>query len=217
MKKLLLLICMVCGMAQGYAQEEETITPYLFNEFQEVTVFFKNGAQFTVKMNYNILMNKFYFIDPERKVLELDNPQDITVIHFGSRVFYPEATGEGIEVLPTTPTLYVQYKGHIRKEAPTGAYGMQSETAAINMYSTSVAGNWERFELDPEKLFVGRRYNIYWVEKNGKKKPFKNFKQFVKLYPKHKEVLEAFIRENKTDFDNVEHIRALLTHAESLQ
>ena len=215
MKRFWLLICALCVVAGSYAQEEEKISSYLFNEFQEVTVFFKNGGQSKEKMNYNFLSEKFYFIDPAGEIKVLSNPQDVIVIRFGERVFYPEANG-GVEILPVTPVLYVQYKAHIRQEAAKGAYGMSSETTSIRTFGAADMGNGMRFDFDPQKLYVGRRYNIYWIEKNGKKKPFKNFKQFVKLYPKHKEALEEFIKENKLDFNNIDQIKMLLIHAEGL-
>lgn len=65
-------------------------------------------------------------------------------------------------------------------------------------------------------VFIGKRYQHYWLEKDGKRKAFKNFKQFVKLYPKHKAVLEQFIKDNQLDIDNVEHVKTLCVHAASL-
>ena len=45
-----------------HAQDKES-SPYLFNDFQEATVYFKDGSQYHEKMNYNLLVDKFYFID----------------------------------------------------------------------------------------------------------------------------------------------------------
>ena len=104
----------------------------------------------------------------------------------------------------------------MRKEASKGAYGQPTETSSVKTYGGTYAGRGERYEFDPEKLILGRRYNIYWVEKKGKKKSFKNFKQFLKLYPKHKEELKLFIKENNIDFNNVQQISRLCIHADSL-
>ena len=111
--------------------------------------------------------------------------------------------------------IYVQYKVHIRKQADKGGYGSTSETTAVSTFA-GVNANGVRYDFSMEALVVGKRYQHYWLEKNGKRKAFKNFKQFVKLYPAHKEVLEKFIKENQLDFDNVEDVKALCIHAESL-
>ena len=215
MKKCLLLFYWACTVCMLYAQDKNT-SSFLFDDFQEAVVYFKNGSQFREKMNYNILANKFYFVDRvDNKVKALSNPQDIQVIKFSNRVFYTEGNN-GIEILPTNPVLYVQYKGNMRKEASKGAFGQPTETTSVKTYGGTYAGRGERYEFDPEKLILGRRYNIYWVEKKGKKKSFKNFKQFLKLYPKHKEELKLFIKENNIDFNNVQQISRLCIHADSL-
>lgn len=216
MKRLFLLFGLACCFTLLHAQEEEASTAYLFDKFQDVTVIFKNGAQYQEKMNYNILIDNFCFIDrADGQIKELSNPQDVNVIKFGNRVFYPEHNG-GIEILPTNPVLYVQYCGHIRKEASKGAYGMASETTSIRTFGAANAEGGMRFEFDPEKLIVGKRYNIYWIEKKGKKKPIRNFKQFIKHYPEHKEALNEFINKNDVDFNNVDHMKMLLIYAEGL-
>lgn len=218
MRRIFVMICLACcSTVLLWAQKDEKENSFLFDEFQDVTVIFKNGAQYREKMNYNILVNKFYFLDRTdgNKMKVLSNPEDVNVIKFGSRVFYPERTG-GIEILPTNPVLYVQYCGHIRKEATKGAFGIESETTSILTYAAANAEGGIRNEFNPEKLIVGKRYNQYWVDKKGKKKAIRSFKQFVKLYPEHKEALNEFIEKNEVDFDNVEQMKMLLIYAESL-
>lgn len=138
----------------------------------------------------------------------------IAFVKIAGRVFYQEKKGV-VEVVPITPPLFVQYKALVRKEANRGAYGTTSETSSIHSYG-GFNLNGSRYELMKEKLVIGKRYQHYWLEKNGKRKAFKNFKQFVKLYPKHKAALEQFIKDNQLDIDNVEHVKVLCVHAESL-
>lgn len=215
MKHRLILFYFLCFTCLVNAQKHSE-SPYLFECFQDATVYFKDGTKNHEKMNYNLLVNKFYFIDrADRKLKVLSNPQDILLIKFGNRVFYMERN-EGIEVLPTNPVLYVQYKGNMRKEASKGAYGQSAETSSVRTYGGAYAGSGERYDFNPEKLILGSRYNIYWVERKGKRKSFKNFKQFLKLYPKHKVELQQFIKVNNVNFSDVQQISRLYIHAESL-
>ena len=178
-------------------------------------VFFKDGSRYKETMNYNLLTNKFCFLEKTtNKIQEVTNPEDILSVKIDGRVFFQE-NNYAIEVLPTNPPLFVQYKAHIRKEADKGGYGSTSETTAVSTYA-GVNANGMRYDFSMEALIVGKRYQHYWLEKNGKRKAFKNFKQFVKLYPKQKTVLEKFIKENQLDIDNVEDVKALFIHAESL-
>ena len=54
MKKCLLLFYWACTVCMLYAQDKNT-SSFLFDDFQEAVVYFKNGSQFREKMNYNIL------------------------------------------------------------------------------------------------------------------------------------------------------------------
>lgn len=219
MKRIMLVFCVLSALTfVGHAQEsgtKERISPFLLEDFEEAEVFFHDGTRYRETINYNLLTNQFYFIDKtDRSVKVVSNPQDILMVKTKGRCFYQEK-GYAVEVLPTNPPLFVQYKAHIRKEGDKGAYGTTSETSSIRTYG-GFGSNGNRFNLSTESLFVGKRYQHYWLEKNGKRKSFKNFKQFVKLYPEHKADLEQFIEDNQLDIDNVEHVKALCVHAESL-
>lgn len=212
MKHCLVLFYLLGLVCTVHSQNKEG-SPYLFEEFQNAVVIFKDGSQYHEKMNYNLLVNKFFFIDrKDNRVKVLSNPQDVQVIKFGNRTFYIKGNN-GIEILPTNPILYVQYKGNIRKEASKGAYGTKAETTSVRTYGGTNANNGQRYDFDPEKLILGSRYNIYWIEYKGKKKAFKNFKQFLKLYPKQKEELQLFIKENNVDFNDVQQMSRLCIHA----
>ena len=133
---------------------------FLFDKYEDAQVVLRAGGELKSKMNYNIVAIKFYFVDQQDKqVKELANPGDILLIKIGGRTFYPESNGAGIEMLPTTPVVYVQFKASARKEAPGGAYGTRSETTAVQSYG-SVMSNGQSYQLKGEKMIVGYRHHI---------------------------------------------------------
>lgn len=216
MRQIFLLISLLLASCICKAQSDDNkISPYLFEKFRPAEVFFKDGSRYKETMNYNLLTNKFCFLEKtNNKIQEVTNPEDILTVKIEGRVFYQE-NNYAIEVLPTNPSLFVQYKAHIRKQADKGGYGSTSETTAVRTFA-GVNADGMRYDFSPEALIVGKRYQHYWLEKNGKRKAFKNFRQFLKLYPEHKTALEQFIKENQLDIDNVEHVKSLCVHAESL-
>lgn len=216
MKQIFLLISLLFASCLCWSQNEENkISPYLFEKFMPADVFFKDGSKYKETMNYNLLTNKFCFIEKtSNKIQEVTNPEDILSVKIDGRVFYQE-NNYAIEVLPTNPPLFVQYKAHIRKEADKGGYGSTSETTAVRTFA-GINADGMRYDFSTEALIVGKRYQHYWLEKDGKRKAFKNFKQFLKIYSKHKEELKQYIKENQLEFDNVEHIKILCIHAASL-
>lgn len=216
MKQIFLLASLLLTACICRAQSDgDKISPYLFEKFMPADVFFKDGSRYKETMNYNLLTNKFCFLEKtNNQIQEVTNPEDILSVKIDGRVFYQE-NNCAIEVLPTHPPLFVQYKVHIRKEADKGGYGSTSETTAVRTYA-GVNADGTRYDFSTEALIVGKRYQHYWLEKNGKRKAFKSFKQFLKLYPTHKEYLKQFIKDNDLDFDNVSHVKMLCIHAESL-
>ncbi len=49
-------------------------------------------------------------------------------------------------------------------------------------------------------------YQFYIEKKNKRLKRFSTEKQFLKLFPKQKELLKKYIDENKVDFNSIEQV-----------
>ena len=189
---LLSLSCLFGIVSGGYSQTE--LSPFLFDTYQDAIVYMRNGMEIRGKMNYHLPSEKFYFIDEQdgNQAKILSNADEVNIIKFGARVFYPEQDG-GVEILSSEPSFYVQYN--------------------VKTYSSNSTG----FSPDaPVKLEVGSRYNVYWVEKKGKKKEVRNMKQFLKLNSTHKEELEKYIKENNVCFDDAQQMLKLCIYADSL-
>ena len=205
----------LCSLWQLRAQADTA--SFLFDKYEDAQMLLRAGGELKSKMNYSIVVNKFYFIDPQDKqVKELANPGDILLIKIAGRTFYPESNGAGIEMLPTKPVVYVQYKATARKEAPMGAYGTRSETTAVQSYGT-ITSNGQSYKLEGEKIIVSNRHHVYWVEKDDKMKQFRNFKQLAKIYSKHRAEVEKYIEDNKVNFEDVDQIVKLCAYADSLK
>ena len=213
---LLFLSVLFCAVPRGYAQESSS---FLFGDYQDAVIYLKNGRQVHNKMNYNLVSEKFYFIDEQdgQQVKILANADEVNIIKFGNQVFYPEKSA-GIEILSSEPLFYVQYKGTARDKPKAAGYGGTSSVSSSTTYSM-VGSNSGRLTAayDPGQLELGKRYNVYWVEKKGKKKEIRNMKQFLKLNSPQREDLERYIKENKVKFDDAQQMLGLCMYADSLK
>lgn len=212
----LTIISFACLSASAQSKGE---SPYLFDEFQNATMHPKAGAFYQAKVNYNLAVGEFYFIDRmDGSAKKISSLQDIQTIKVGERVFHLDEKGV-IEVLPTTPTLYVQYKGKVSTSGRTVGYGLQTETSSVDRYGgySSDGGRVHLTDVNPENQLLSKRYNIYWVEKSGKKKAFKNLKQFVKIYSPYQYELQQYIEENHVNINDVQQISDLCTYVGTLQ
>ena len=82
MRQLLLFLSVLfCAVSEGYAQSGEN-SSFLFGDYQEATVYLKNGRQVRNKMNYNLVSEKFYFIDERdgQQVKILSNVDEVNFI-----------------------------------------------------------------------------------------------------------------------------------------
>lgn len=217
MRKFLLLLSIVCcAVSGGYAQTEEG-SSFLFDEYQDAVIIMRNGMQVAGKMNYHLLSEKFYFLDDkdEMKAKILSNADEVNIIKFGDRIFFPEKDA-GVEILSSEPLLYVQYKGSARDKPKAGGYGGVSAVSNIKTYSVgNTSGN---ISVVPNgiELELGKRYNVYWIERKGKKKEIRNMKQFLKLNSAHKDELEKYIKEKEVDFSDARQMLELCLYADSI-
>lgn len=215
MKRLIIFLLIVIGGTPRIVAQMDS-TQFFFDKFEEGLVYFKDGRQFRVPMNYNLVIKKFLFIDKNdnNNIKEFLEPEMVVTIKIGDRVFLPTEDG-ATEVLQTQPPIFVQYKGAVRWEGKQVGYGGRSETSAVDSYSSLQSGSTVH-KLETEKLMLTSVSKIFRIERSGKRYRFSNDKQFLKAYPDHRDALKKYIEENNIDFNSVERVLQLYNYAASL-
>lgn len=218
MKKILFIL-FVCVISVSVAQTQESVDDplgLLFENYEDAIVYLKGSTYTEEKVNFNFLENKMLFVDKADGLVKVlpstDNILSVNVKN-GNRRFIFDRDGLK-EIISDSPEIYVQYNAKIRTKAQKGGYGT-SETSNITSYSDirhqgqiSVLKN-----LDRE---ISSYYNYYWIVKDGKKKKFTDFKGFLKIYSKHKDILGKYIEENEINFEDTSAIVSLCQYAENL-
>lgn len=199
MKYTLILLALCFGLLDGWAQEKGS--KYLFPEFTDSYVYYKDGRVFQVPTNYDLFGNKFIFIDKDNEQKEFSEPNMILSIKVGTRTFIPTSGNEAAEIIQDTPRLLVQYIGdkRIKKDL---TFGGKSETASVDAYSNLIYGTGDN---EKNTVLVKIDYQFY-IEKNKRLKRFSTEKQFLKIFPKQKEQIKQYINENKVDFGSIEQV-----------
>ena len=166
--KRILLFCLICIMHTSGLIAQIDSTQFLLKGFQDGYVFYKDGRQFQVPMNYSLLIKKFLFIDQNdnNNIKEFLEPEMVATIKIGERIFLPTKDG-ATEVLQMDPPIFVQYRGSMRWEGKNVGYGGRSETSAVDSYSSFQSGNTVH-KLETEKLILTRIDKIFRIERNGK-------------------------------------------------
>ena len=191
---------------------------YLFKDFQQSLVYYKDGRVFKVKLNYSLARNAFMFIDENDKnnVKLFAEPEMVRVLKIDNRTFQLTPKGLAQEHLNQDPYLAVTYRGRSRPQGKQVGYGGRSETASVDSYS-SIQSEGHIFKLETEKIIIADVQKRYTTKRNGKEKAFETGKQFPKLYPKEQqETIQKYIKTQKTDFDDPQQVLELVKYAEAL-
>jgi len=208
----LFLIFNIVFVLTAISQKENS--DFLFDEYKEATIYFSSVSFTNEKVNYNTMDRELYYIDKSDGLIKIVMDMlSIRVIKIDNRTFLPSKSGLQ-ELLNATPPIYVEYLAKVQTKAQNAGYGSTSQVSAITTYSAAQNG---LFVPDGKKMEQIGFSNCYWIEQNGKKKRFANFKQLLKIYPKHKGILDGHIKENIIDFNDTQKIVELCIYAESLK
>ena len=188
---------------------------FLFDDFRDAAIYFTNGSSASGKVNYNVTEKELYYIDNSDGMVKIiADKENIRIIKFDDRSFIREKGGLQ-EVLPTNPSIYIEYFPKVKTKASDVGYGMKSDISSTSAYSYL----GQRGYLIPEsqKQETYGFNHRYWIDKDGDKKQFVTFKQLLKMYPKYKTELEDIIKTKSIDFNDVEGVVNLCLYAEGLK
>lgn len=233
MKRLLQIIIFLslCGIT-ALAQRERI---FLFENFDDATIYMKNKTVTKSPMNYDANNGKLYFMHGN-DLMELTNLAQIDSIKFvGDRVF--AVKNNDIVEMRHTPTCTLQILWRIRKnhEGYVGAFGNVSQApskkvrlsdgfgmgdvtpASGGMVNTSYTdNNGQRGGSINEDVWRMKTENTYIFTKDGKEHSIKRLSQLYKTFPEHKDQIKAYAKENHLDLSSAEKALALIDYALSL-
>ncbi|MDR2231701.1 MAG: hypothetical protein LBE56_01105 [Tannerella sp.] len=231
MKKILFL-CMLLLPCLMMAQERQVIEAstseditnkvseqiqYLFPEFTDGVVLFKNAPKSGGKLNYNMLVGEMQFLENNNEVMTFD-VGDVASVTINGRTFYPYKGNEYAEELLSTDVgeLRVRRKGNVAPYAKKGAYGTSSSASSITSYSSVTSGGQQYGLTVANDVLISVRYFYYLVGSNGKYAQITNVKSFTKQFPAYRAQIEAFVKENNTRFDKEDDLKKLLLYCAGL-
>lgn len=199
-------IVFLIAIARGNAQGVDVLR-FLFPEYQDALILYKDGRQFTAPVNFDLLDGYYLFVDnKDKQIKQFANPELISLLRIGSRSFLL-GEGETTEVLQAEPLFQVSYSGILRQAPKNITYGGSTQTAAVSTYGGySGVGVLSSRQQSNNKIVVGISKN-YTAKFKGKTKRFNNLKTFLKAIPKNKQAeIKEYTEKKTVDFDNVEQV-----------
>jgi len=189
---------------------------FLFNEFRESEVFFKNSATTNALMNYNLLSGEMMFIDKKGDTLVLSNISDIAGILIDKHLFKCESK-KFLEVLASDVDTEIELlaKRIIIQDAPVkyGGYGVASPTAAIDNNNTIARAIGANVIVRDQSIGVNKeirlqRKDVHYLVQ-GQQNFVANKKGFLKTFSTHTNDIENYIEKSAIDFKNEQDVLRL--------
>ena len=188
----------------------QNFSPFLFEEYQNALIFYKDGRQFTAAVNFDLLNGHYLFIDSkDKEPKQFSNPELIALLRIGTRSFLL-GEKETTEVLQGDPLFQVTYSGNLRQAPKNITYGGTTQTAAVDTYAGySGGGSIGTRQQSNNRIVIGVNKN-YKAKFGKKNKRFNNKKTFLKAVPKEMQAeMERYIETEQTDFNDVKQVLEL--------
>ncbi len=218
MQLYLCLYALFC-VSSGFAQETEFGTGMLFPEFENGTVMLKNGARTQVKLNYNMIQQKMWFIDKDNQIVELANASDVLAVHIGKRQFLPVSSGGVFYELINTGagSYFIQHKAKRVSLGKEGGYGTYSTTSANTSYGMIRDGTpGGVVNLESSEKFAMKKEMFYYLKSGNSYKRFYSAKTLGKILKGLSAQIETFAKEQSIDFSKTEDITKIVEYSFNL-
>lgn len=189
--------------------QAQTTPIHLFENYEKGVVYLKNHTQSHSTLNYDAANQKLSFIE-KGEVLEINDISLIDSVYIGTRKFLPHKKHFVECVSLSHGNLLIDWK---LKEKYTGkkvgAMGL-ANGGAIQKVNIGLLYAKSQSDERSTEIYKSENENIYHLNIQNKHIEFRNQKQLLKgVTEAMAEKIKAFIKENNTNFYDVEDVISL--------
>lgn len=203
--RIFIVVFLFCWSACGYSLAQQFKRIFLFDDFVEAKIQFKNRGVSTSQLNYDASNKTMLFYHGE-EMMELTNPLQIDTISFGERKFVPSTKGFHEVVQLKNGTAYIDWllkevnigsKGALGAVTQSSVHSLQMTDLGLNAASMYTPYKWQ--ERGSQEVYRRKSDNTYYFQMNGKMNKVKSVKHLQKLFPLHKGSIKRFVEEYGID------------------
>ena len=200
---LFLSLLSICTFAQTNDITNQKFTnssQFLFNEFTNGDVYFKNGNITSEELNYNVFFQEIWFIRYNKSLI-LKNFDEINSVNINSSTFIMHKEKIYEEIFISNNLSIIKYRKINYESASNnkGAYGTSTETSATENWGNlvvKVAGVTKYPNVQAENDIEFKMEIKYFILKENETYPLTKKKLF-KLFPEKEEQIKNYIKDNK--------------------
>lgn len=188
---------------------------FRFPKFTEGTFEMKDGTKSRAIFNYHIGTGEMMYINTKGDTMSIGAPEELVNVTIGGTTQYIYNNKSYHEILLENPSAKLVKKIDINMEnEKKGGYGESAPTSSqAQLTNVGVGGQFLTLSYD---VAILKTTSFYWLDSKNNLQPTTK-KNSLRLVSKDKSSkLEAFIDENKTNFNNEDDLRRLLEFAGTL-
>ncbi len=181
---------------------------YMFTDFREGKILFRNGRILTNRLNYNFLLNEMQFTQSKDTLsISNTNKKDIRYIALEQDTFYIRDQYLH-QIRAGRIRIFENQDIHLKDILKKGAMGTVNRSSATDSFnSMSLQGNI--YDLRPEEDWVFQKTPVYFISVDrGDFVPLYR-KSAIQLMPGKEDSVKDFIKTNKIDFESRDDITKL--------
>jgi len=225
---LLILSVLLLGMQRSYSQAIERVYVnsgpdqwenfmhiiYLYPDFKEGMVEFKNGQRFTRPMNYNKIGGSVEFITEKNDTATFVDETAVGHVNIGGDVFiYSPVCMRFISSKKVK--LYVYEKMKIGDKQKIGAFGIPNSGSAIETVDR-IESNQRSYRLNPNETVILRKSTSYFIQSATSDILPANKKNVLNLFSANEEPVKGYFKSHNVNFNKESDLLALVNFLDTL-
>ena len=200
-----------CGFSQSRTEH------YIFPEFTEGVILFKNGEKSKGILNYNALTENI-ILQEDGKLMPLKSElsRNADTLDVDKRKFV-NRDGKFMELLINADAvLFVEYYCVLKSNTENrNAYGSSSQTSTT-VVASQIQNQGVLYNLELPELYVAELKLRYYFTKDGNETTFETLRDIKKLYGKRKKEYNSYRKSNKVNYKKPMTVANLISYLESL-
>ena len=221
MKKIFTVLVLMFAALALQAQNPTTTWPYLYNDFMQGKVFFKDGSTKDYMINIHILKSALHFIEPGTDNIKEAKSKDVMLVSVGTDTYYSKQ-GKMLRAAASNDF------GFVGEEVVADMAALNSESgaaygASANSMSTmklsSVDGggptastNHMNLKNSKEDGKIIPLEKEYYLVTNGQVYPATKKELELFLTPDKKAGMKAFLKQNKISWKSPESLLKVIDY-----
>lgn len=186
-----------------------TTVLYQYPQFVYGKIFFKPGDSTVALLNYHKLLDEMQFIGLKGDTLSIVNAGTIRSIRINNDMFYYDKVY--VKLIKDTNGIKLAAKQTLRVTGKNkiGGYDIANPSSAIESYGTLIDQKGI-FNLVPREDVLLAKRTLYYFGDKYNQFVWATRKNLLQQFPKQSQALNAYLKENNINLNNIEDLEKLL-------